>query len=122
MNTAANMMLREMGICLFLGCVGLGAGGTFVNTFVSGGYWWVLYGVVVTVVPILTVGIVAHLLKVNYLKICGFIAGSMTDPPALEFANSISPVQAQSTAYATVYPLTMFLRILLGQTLILITL
>lgn len=122
MNTAANMMLREMGICLFLGCVGLGAGGTFVNTFVSGGYWWVLYGVVVTVVPILTVGVVAHLLKVNYLKICGFIAGSMTDPPALEFANSISPVQAQSTAYATVYPLTMFLRILLGQTLILITL
>ncbi len=122
MNTAANMMLREVGICLFLGCVGLGAGGTFVDTFVNGGYWWVLYGFVITVVPILLVSIIARLLKVNYLKICGFVAGSMTDPPALEFANGLSPVQAQSTAYATVYPLTMFLRILLGQTLILITL
>ena len=122
MNTAANMMLREMGICLFLGCVGLGAGGKFVSVFLNGGYWWVLYGFVITVVPIMVVGIIAHFLKVNYLKICGFIAGSMTDPPALEFANGLSPVQAQSTAYATVYPLTMFLRILLGQTLILITL
>lgn len=122
MNTAANMMLREVGICLFLGCVGLGAGGTFVETFVNGGYWWVLYGFIITVVPIMLVSIIARLLKVNYLKICGFVAGSMTDPPALEFANGLSPVQAQSTAYATVYPLTMFLRILLGQTLILITL
>ncbi len=122
MNTAANMMLREVGICLFLGCVGLGAGGGFVNTFMNGGYWWVLYGFVITVVPILLVSIIARILKVNYLKICGFVAGSMTDPPALEFANGLSPVQAQSTAYATVYPLTMFLRILLGQTLILITL
>ena len=122
MNTASNMMLRELGICMFLGCVGLGAGGGFVNTFLNGGYMWVLYGFIITVVPILIVGTIAHLLKVNHLKICGFIAGSMTDPPALEFANSLSPVQAQSTAYATVYPLTMFLRILLGQTLILITL
>ncbi len=122
MNTASNMMLRELGICMFLGCVGLGAGGTFVETFLNGGYMWVLYGFAITVIPILTIGIIAHFLKVNYLKICGFIAGSMTDPPALEFANSLSPVQAQSTAYATVYPLTMFLRILLGQTLILITL
>ena len=122
MNTAANMMLREVGICLFLGCVGLGAGAGFVDTFVNGGYWWVLYGFVITVVPILLVSVIARLLKVNYLKICGFVAGSMTDPPALEFANSLSPVQAQSTAYATVYPLTMFMRILLGQTLILITL
>ena len=122
MNTAANMMLREVGICLFLGCVGLGAGQGFVDTFVNGGYWWVFYGFMITVVPILIVSVIARLLKVNYLKICGFVAGSMTDPPALEFANGLSPVQAQSTAYATVYPLTMFLRILLGQTLILITL
>lgn len=122
MNTAANMMLREVGICMFLGCVGLGAGKGFVDTLVNGGYWWVLYGFVITVVPILIVSIVARLLKVNYLKICGFVAGSMTDPPALEFANGLSPVQAQSTAYATVYPLTMFLRILLGQTFILISL
>ena len=122
MNTAANMMLREVGICLFLGCVGLGAGKGFVSTLVDGGYWWVLYGFIITVVPILVVSIVARILKVNYLKICGFVAGSMTDPPALEFANGLSPVQAQSTAYATVYPLTMFLRILLGQTFILISL
>lgn len=122
MNTAANMMLREVGICLFLGCVGLGAGKGFVSTLVSGGYWWVLYGFIITVVPILVVSIIARILKVNYLKICGFVAGSMTDPPALEFANGLSPVQAQSTAYATVYPLTMFLRILLGQTFILISL
>lgn len=122
MNTAANMMLREVGICLFLGCVGLGAGKGFVSTLVNGGYWWVLYGFIITVVPILVVSIIARILKVNYLKICGFVAGSMTDPPALEFANGLSPVQAQSTAYATVYPLTMFLRILLGQTFILISL
>lgn len=122
MNTAANMMLREVGICMFLGCVGLGAGKGFVNTLVGGGYWWVLYGFIITVVPILLVSIIARLMKVNYLKICGFVAGSMTDPPALEFANGLSPVQAQSTAYATVYPLTMFLRILLGQTFILISL
>ena len=122
MNTAANMMLRELGITLFLGCVGLGAGGSFVNTLLGGGYWWVLYGFAITVIPILVVSVVARLLKINYLKICGFVAGSMTDPPALEFANGLSRVEAQSTAYATVYPLTMFLRILLGQTLILITL
>ncbi len=122
MNTGANMMLREMGICIFLGCVGLGAGGSFVNTLVNGGYMWVLYGFVITVVPIAIVSTIARLMKVNYLKICGFVAGSMTDPPALEFANGLSPVHAQSTAYATVYPLTMFLRILLGQTLILVTL
>ncbi|MGN0029999.1 MAG: putative transporter [Marinilabiliaceae bacterium] len=122
MNTAANMMLREVGICMFLGCVGLGAGKGFVATLLNGGYWWVLYGFIITVVPILIVSVIARILKVNYLKICGFVAGSMTDPPALEFANGLSPVQAQSTAYATVYPLTMFLRILLGQTFILISL
>ncbi|MBQ3635202.1 MAG: putative transporter [Bacteroidales bacterium] len=122
MNSGASMMLREMGICIFLGCVGLGAGGTFINTLVNGGYMWVLYGFIITLVPVMIVACVARMMKVNYLKICGFVAGSMTDPPALEFANGLSPLQAQSTAYATVYPLTMFLRILLGQTLILVTL
>ena len=122
MNIASNKLLRELGIALFLGCVGLGAGGTFVDTLVGGGYWWVLYGFIITFVPTMLISVVARLMKVNYLKICGFVAGSMTDPPALEFANGLSPVHAQSTAYATVYPLTMFLRILLGQTLILITL
>lgn len=122
MNSGANMLLREMGITLFLACVGLGAGGKFVETIVNGGYMWVLYGLVITIVPILIVGIIAYLMKINYLKICGFMAGAMTDPPALEYANGLSQTHAQSMAYASVYPLTMFLRILLGQTLILITL
>ena len=122
MHSGANMILREMGITLFLACVGLGAGGKFVSTIVNGGYMWVLYGAIITIVPILVVGCIARLCKVNYLKICGFMSGAMTDPPALEYANSLSPTHAQSMAYASVYPLTMFLRILLGQTLILITL
>lgn len=122
MNSGANMVLKEVGITLFLACVGLGAGGNFLNTIVNGGYMWVAYGAVITIVPIMIVGIVARCMKVNYLKICGFMAGSMTDPPALEYANGLSSTHATSTAYASVYPLTMFLRILLGQTLILITL
>jgi putative transport protein len=121
MTPGANMMLREMGIILFLGCVGLLSGGQFVETIVNGGYIWMAYGAVITLVPILLVSAVARLLKYNYLKICGFLAGSMTDPPALEFANALAPVQAQSTSYATVYPLTMFLRVFLAQILILLT-
>lgn len=122
MTPGANMMLRELGIILFLGCVGLSSGSNFVKTVLNGGYMWMLYGVVITLVPILVSGIIARLLKFNYLKICGMISGAMTDPPALEFANSLAPVHAQSTAYATVYPLTMFMRILAAQTLILISL
>lgn len=122
MNSGANMILREMGIVLFLACVGLGAGGKFVETFLDGGYMWVAYGFAITFIPLFIVGIIARIMKVNYLKICGFMAGAMTDPPALEYANSLSATHAQSTAYASVYPLTMFLRILLGQTLILILL
>jgi putative transport protein len=122
MTPGANMMIRELGIILFLSCVGLSSGSQFVKTIANGGYMWMLYGAAITVIPIFLAAIVARLLKFNYLKICGIISGAMTDPPALEFANSLAPVHAQSTAYATVYPLTMFLRILLAQTLILITL
>jgi putative transport protein len=122
MTPGANMMLRELGIILFLSCVGLSAGGHFVKTILSGGYMWMIYGSVITLVPILIAGIIARLLKYNYLKICGIISGAMTDPPALEFANNLAPVHAQSTSYATVYPLTMFLRILAAQILILISL
>ena len=122
MTPGANMMIKELGIILFLSCVGLSSGGKFVQTLRSGGFLWVLYGAAITFIPIFIVAIIARLMKMNYLKICGIVSGAMTDPPALEFANSIAPVQAQSTAYATVYPLTMFLRILLAQTLILITL
>ncbi|MDR1645397.1 MAG: transporter, partial [Tannerellaceae bacterium] len=92
----------------------------FVETIQNGGWQWILYGVAITLIPILTVGVIARIMKVNYLKICGCISGSMTDPPALEFANSIAPVQAQAAAYATVYPFTMFLRVLLAQLLVLV--
>jgi len=122
MTPGANMMIRELGIILFLACVGLSSGGQFVKTFTSGGYLWMLYGAVITLMPVLLAATIARLLKYNYLKICGIISGAMTDPPALEFANSLAPVHAQSTAYAAVYPFTMFLRILSAQALIMITL
>ena len=122
MTPGANMMIREMGIILFLSCVGLSSGGQFVKTIAHGGYMWMIYGAVITLVPILLAAVIARLLKYNYLKICGIISGAMTDPPALEFANSLAPVHAQSTAYAAVYPFTMFLRILCAQALILVTL
>jgi putative transport protein len=122
MTPGANMMIRELGIILFLACVGLSSGGNFVKTIAGGGYMWILYGAVITLIPIMLAAIIARLLKYNYLKICGIISGAMTDPPALEFANSLAPGHAQSTAYATVYPLTMFLRILAAQALILLTL
>ena len=122
MTPGANFFMREIGIILFLACVGLLAGGDFMKTILNGGLQWMGYGVLITLVPILIAGIIGRLLKINYLKLCGSIAGSMTDPPALEFANGIAPVQAQSTAYASVYPLTMFLRVLLAQIFVLITL
>ena len=121
MTPGANMMIRELGIILFLACVGLSSGARFVQTIAEGGYMWILYGAVITLVPILLASVIARLLKYNYLKICGIISGAMTDPPALEFANSLAPVHVQSTTYATVYPFTMFLRILIAQAFILIT-
>jgi len=122
MTPGANMMIKELGIILFLATVGLSSGGQFVQTLVNGGYMWLVYGAAITFIPIFLAAIVARMMKMNYLKICGIVSGAMTDPPALEFANSLATVQAQATAYATVYPLTMFLRILLAQTMILLTL
>ena len=122
MTPGANMMIRELGIILFLACVGLSSGAQFVKTIAGGGYLWMLYGAVITFIPIFLASVIGRLLKYNYLKICGIISGAMTDPPALEFANSLAAVHLQSTTYATVYPFTMFLRILLAQALILITL
>ena len=116
----ANLFIRELGIVLFLACVGLSSGQNFVQTITNGGYLWMLYGAAITLFPILITGIIARLMKFNYLSVCGLLSGSMTDPPALEYANSLAPGQAQSTAYATVYPLVMFLRVLLAQVLILI--
>ncbi len=120
MSPGANAIIKELGIILFLGSVGLSSGTNFAETFANGGYIWMLYGVAITFIPAMTVSIIARFMKFNYLKICGLLSGVTTNPPALEYANSIAPVQAQATAYATVYPLTMFLRILSAQILILV--
>jgi putative transport protein len=122
MTPGANLFMREMGIILFLSCVGLLSGEKFIETIRTGGWQWILYGAAITFVPVLAAALIARALRVNYLKICGCISGSMTDPPALEFANGLAPVQAQSTAYATVYPFTMFLRVLLAQIFVLMML
>lgn len=120
MTPSANRFIRELGIVLFLACVGLGSGGNFWQTLVNGGYMWMLYASIITFVPLLIAGIIGRLMKINFLTICGYLAGSMTDAPALEFVNDMAPEQAQATAYATVYPLTMFLRILCAQLLVLL--
>jgi putative transport protein len=122
MTSGANFMLRELGIILFLACVGLSSGAHFAETVANGGYVWMIYGAAITFIPVMLIAIVGMLMNVNYLKISGILAGSMTDPPVLDYANSLAPVQAQSTAYATVYPLSMFLRILVAQILVLTTL
>ncbi|EHD3941155.1 TPA: putative transporter [Escherichia coli] len=120
MPPSANLALRELGIVLFLSVVGLKSGGDFVNTLVNGeGLSWIGYGTLITAVPLITVGILARMLaKMNYLTMCGMLAGSMTDPPALAFANNLHPTSgAAALSYATVYPLVMFLRIITPQLL-----
>ncbi|EFO1631724.1 putative transporter [Escherichia coli] len=120
MPPSANLALRELGIVLFLSVVGLKSGGDFVNTLVNGeGLSWIVYGALITAVPLITVGILARMLaKMNYLTMCGMLAGSMTDPPALAFANNLHPTSgAAALSYATVYPLVMFLRIITPQLL-----
>lgn len=120
MPPSANLALRELGIVLFLSVVGLKSGGDFVNTLVNGeGLNWIGYGALITAVPLITVGILARMLaKMNYLTMCGMLAGSMTDPPALAFANNLHPTSgAAALSYATVYPLVMFLRIITPQLL-----
>ncbi|MDD3033982.1 MAG: putative transporter [Bacteroidales bacterium] len=118
---SANLMLREIGISLFLACVGIDAGGNFIDTIVNGGgAIWILYGFIITIVPILIVGIIGRLIfKMNYFSLMGLIAGSTTDPPALAYANSTSGNDLPAVSYATVYPLTMFLRVLTAQLLVL---
>lgn len=113
----ANTAFRELGIIFFLACVGLGAGSKFVETaFSATGLQWMALGAVVTTVPLLIVGIFARKwLKLNYLTLVGVLAGSMTDPPALAFANKLANSDYPSIAYANVYPMTMLLRILVAQ-------
>lgn len=119
---SANLMLREIGIVLFLASVGIEAGANFVHTVIEGdGLLYVGYGFLITVIPLLIIGTIARLhYKVNYFTLMGLIAGSNTDPPALAYANQTSNSDAPAVGYSTVYPLTMFLRILAGQLILLL--
>ena len=119
-TTSANMMLRQVGLTLFLAAVGLSVGDGFVNTIIDGGYMWVLYGFLITIIPLLVVGFIAYnVLKINYFKVVGLLIGTMTGAPALGYAQGLSDKNDQaSVCYATVYPLTMFLRVMAGQLLI----
>lgn len=118
---SANLMLREIGISLFLACVGLGAGKGFGETVIyDGGYVWVGYGVIITIVPLLIAGLVGrYVFKLNYYTLIGVLGGSTTNPPALAYSNDLTSCDAPAVGYATVYPLTMFLRVLTAQILIL---
>ncbi len=120
-TTAANLMMREIGIALFLASVGIDAGASFVQTVIQGdGLWYVFYGFIITMIPLLLVGIFARLYwKVNYFTLIGMLGGSYTDPPALAYSNQIADNAAPSLGYSTVYPLSMFLRILAGQMVLL---
>ena len=117
---SANLMLREIGISLFLACVGLEAGKGFVDTILNGNGWlWMVYGFAITVLPILIVGFIAkRFIKLNFFSVMGLIAGSTTDPPALAFSGKTAGNDIPAVTYATVYPLTMFLRVLFAQLLI----
>lgn len=120
-TTSANMMLREIGLVLFLASVGIKAGAGFWDTVVQGdGLKYVYTGFLITVIPILIIGTVARLkYKFNYFTIMGMIAGTYTDPPALAYANQICSKEAPAVGYSTVYPLSMFLRILAAQLIVL---
>lgn len=119
---SANLMLREIGIVLFLASVGIKSGEKFIPTLTSGdGFVWMAYGSLITLIPIMLIGLFARFfMKKNFFEICGLLSGSMTDPPALAYANSIAQNEAPAIAYATVYPLVMFMRILVAQMLILL--
>ena len=120
-NSSANLLLRELGICLFLASVGIAAGKNFAATvFTPEGATWVLYGFAITMIPLLVMSIVARAkYKMNYFTICGMISGSYTDPPALAYGNKIANNDAPAVSYSTVYPLTMFMRVVAAQLVIL---
>ena len=121
-TSSANLMIREIGIAMFLAAVGFGAGKTFIPTLLDGGYVWIGYGVIITLLPLLIVGVIGRLwLKLDYFTLMGLLAGSTTNPPALAYATTVSSANDRSAvAYSTVYPLTMFLRVLTGQLMILL--
>jgi putative transport protein len=119
MANSANLMLREFGLTLFLSCVGLNAGIKFFDVLLNGsGLYYMGLATLITFLPIAIMAVIGHLVfKVNYLSLCGVLAGATTDPPALAFANSQAESEAVNIGYASVYPLTMLLRILSGQVL-----
>lgn len=120
-TSAANLLLREIGICLFLASVGIAAGKDFAATvFNAQGALWVLYGFLITIIPLIVVGVLARgYYKLNYCTITGILAGATTDPPALAYANKVANNDAPAVAYSTVYPLTMFMRVVTAQVLVL---
>ena len=121
-TSSANLMIREIGIAMFLAAVGFGAGKTFVPTLLSGGYIWIGYGVIITMLPLLIMGVIGRAwLRLDYFSLMGLIAGTTTSPPALAYATTLSLSNDRAAvAYSTVYPLTMFLRVLAGQLMILL--
>lgn len=120
-NSSANLLLREIGICLFLASVGIAAGKDFAATvFNVRGAMWVGYGFIITVIPLIVVGVIARWkYRMNYLAILGMMSGGYTDPPALAFANKVANNDTPAVAYSTVYPLTMFMRVIVAQVLVL---
>lgn len=120
-SSSASLLMRELGICLFLASVGISSGAGFAETvFNSTGMWWVIWGFIITFVPLVIVGCIARgVYKINFLSIMGLFSGGYTDPPALAYANGSTGSDAPAVAYSTVYPLTMFLRVVAAQGLIL---
>jgi putative transport protein len=121
---SANMMLREVGISLFLAAVGVASGAGFVDTVVNqGGFAWIGYGLIITFVPMIAGAAIGRFcFNFNYFQIMGLIAGSGTNPSGLAYSNSISPINQQAVSYATIYPLVMFLRVLTPQLLVIMAL
>ena len=118
-TSSANMMIREIGISFFMAAVGIDAGKTFVASIAAGGYWWILYGALITIIPVFTIILVSRLVfKLNFYQICGLISGGTTDPAVLAFCQNMYGTDHTSVNYATVYPLSMFLRVLVAQLLV----
>ena len=118
-TVSANLMIRETGLSLFLAAVGLGAGDGFVATLMNGGFSWVGYGLLITIIPLVIVGVIGRFVyRIDYLTLSGMMAGSTTNPPSLGYLNSLTGTDNPAVGYATVYPLTMFLRVLAAQLLI----
>ena len=114
-------MIREIGLCAFLACVGLGAGQGFIETLTQGGYAWLGYGLLITLLPLIIVAFIGHkFYRFDYFTLAGMIAGMTTDPPALGYAQTLTSRNKPLIGYATVYPLAMFMRILLAQLLVLL--